>query len=145
MIDTGNAVGDAAPALEAVEDTNAEALGGVSNRLVVSVWLCEYVGSAFVAVKVVDGNVLIVRPTLVSRAGSRSLYGAASMVKLGMRRSSHVGGSPGMHFIAAIQHQPFPQSTGEGPQNSLIERFAASVLALAIGTRRETRSTRSIL
>lgn len=108
------------PPVEAVATIEPMAVGFVNKKLVeprvVSTSVCEYVGKASVAVNIVDGNVLIVRPTLVSLAGSKSLYGAASIEKLGMSKSWHHGGSPGMHFIAAIQHQPFPQSTGEKPQ-----------------------------
>ncbi|KAL5379203.1 hypothetical protein DPSP01_008652 [Paraphaeosphaeria sporulosa] len=121
-------VGDAPPPVDAVAITDSMTVGFVNNKLrepeVVSTSVCESVGNASVAVKVVDGDALIVRPRLVSLTGSKSLYGAASMEKLGMSKSWHHGGSPGIHFCAAMQHQPFPQSTGEKPQVCPIERFA---------------------
>jgi hypothetical protein len=142
-------VGDAPPADEDVDTTDPTAEDFVNSKLlepiVVSTSVSEYVGSASVAVKVVDGNMLIVRPRLVRLAGSKSLYGAASMEKFGMSKSLHHGGSPGMHSIAAMQHQPFPQSTGETPQVLSMERFATWIVASAKFVTRTVRSTLNII
>jgi hypothetical protein len=102
--------------------------------------VCRYVDSASVAVKAVDGTGVIMRPRLASLAGSKSLYGAASMKNLWMSRSGHHGGSPEMHSISAMQHQPFPQSTGERPKVLSIERFAAWEVAFAELLTRTTTS-----
>lgn len=112
--------GIAAPVCELSGTTVLIFVGLVKIRLLETVLsmllLFENDGNAVVAVIVVRGTTLISRSMLVNVLMSSLLYGAADIVKDGMRRSSHIGGSSAVHFMANVQHQPFPQSTGDIPQ-----------------------------